>query len=89
MSRSYKKTPYCGDETSKWNKRLANKRVRRILKNPDMELQNSSYKKAYQSWNIVDYYFIQTFEEFSMNWGAYFGSIQEARNYWEKYYKRK
>lgn len=56
MSRSYKKTPYCGDPKSKDAKRAANKRVRIHLKDMDNNLSGSCYKKLYDSYDICDYY---------------------------------
>lgn len=53
MSRSYKKTPiskFCPKDAS-FEKRLANKRVRR-----DRSLyKRKAYKKLYNSWEIHDY----------------------------------
>lgn len=48
MSRSRKKTPYNTDTSQKFLKKVANKRVRRLLKNPDNNLPYSSYKKFLQ-----------------------------------------
>lgn len=65
MSRSYKKTPYAGDCKGKIAKRFANKAVRNYLKklsndHPD----NGSYKKLYETWDICDYYWIETWEDY-------------------------
>ena len=54
MSRSYKKTPWSGDKKGKEKKRIANHKVRQKLKN----------KKLYETWDICDYGWIITFEEF-------------------------
>ena len=65
MSRSRKKTPYNTDTSQKFLKKVANKRDRRLLKNPDNSLPYSSYKKAFQSWDICDYKnYGHSFEEF-------------------------
>lgn len=65
MSRSRKKNPYSTDDSGKTLKRVANKRIRRLLKNPEIELRYKSYKKAYPSWDICDYRFRgDGFEEF-------------------------
>lgn len=56
MSRSYKHTPYCGDEKNKFFKRYANRKLRRNkLKH---NLQYKSYRKNFPSWDICDYYSI-------------------------------
>lgn len=64
MSRSYKHTPYAGERKRKWAKRQANKRFRR--KKLTHDLQHKSYKKDYCSYDICDYYWIETknFEEY-------------------------
>ena len=64
MSRSYKHTPYAGDRKKKWAKRQANKRLRR--KKLTHDLQHKSYKKDFCSYDICDYYTIETknFEEY-------------------------
>lgn len=65
MSRSRKKTPYSTDNSGKDLKRVANKRIRRLLKNPDIDLRYKSYKKAYPSWDICDFRFYgEDFEKF-------------------------
>ena len=56
MSRSYKKTPYCGDCKGKSSKRAANSKVRAVLKqNPDAITSGRAYRKLYDSWEICDY----------------------------------
>jgi hypothetical protein len=65
MSRSYKKTPWCGDHKGKVKKRLANKSVRAQLKeNPDFNPKGGMFKKLYCSWNICDYGWITPWEEY-------------------------
>ena len=59
MSRTYKKTPYCGDNKGKTNKRIANKKVRMFLKNFNEVLKYSDYKKISETYNICDYYWIK------------------------------
>ena len=53
MSRSYKKTPRCGDKKDKYFKKYANKRLRR--KKLTHEFKHKSYKKDLCSYNICDY----------------------------------
>ena len=55
MSRSRKKTPAVSTGTYNGSKRRANKKVRRLLKNPDMSFDHKSFRKAYCSWDIRDY----------------------------------
>lgn len=57
MSRSYKKTPAISETTIKGGKRLANKKVRRMLKqNHDLILCNKGhYKKILDPWDVRDY----------------------------------
>ena len=50
MSRSRKKTPAVSTGTYNGSKRRANKKVRRLLKNPDMSFDHKSFRKAYCSW---------------------------------------
>lgn len=67
MSRSYKKHPYCTDKQaniSKEKKRVANSTVRNKLKDPDFEIQNSDYKKVYPSYDLCDFKYTQTWEEY-------------------------
>ena len=64
MSRSYKKTPYAGDAKGKAKKRDANSKVRMFLKNIENTLSNNSYKKVYESWDICDFYWIETWEQY-------------------------
>ena len=65
MSRSYKKTPYAGDNKTKWAKRQANKLVRSKLERWNIQdnISPSWYKKISESWNICDYYNIATWKE--------------------------
>lgn len=102
ISRSYKRTPYCGDSKSKFAKRQANRRVRRRLKNIEDRLNNKTYRKVYNSWNICDYYWIiPTFEQYyqeeirtwyiRQTYGYHdsYPSRKEAKKEYYKYYKRK
>ena len=99
MSRSYKKTPWCGDKKGKWKKRRASKVVRRYLKcHPEDPCQGAQYKKIYCSWEICDYGFLRPWEE-------YWTFIQEVNShmpahkarrsqedeyrYWYRWYKAK
>lgn len=69
MSRSKKKTPATSTGTYNGSKRRANKRVRHLLKNPDMSFDHKSFKKVYCSWDIKDYKEVApSFEVFSEIW---------------------
>jgi hypothetical protein len=105
MSHSYKKVPYCGDHKGKAKKRIANKAVRMWLKeNPNVALRNGQYKKLYEKWDICDYYWITTWEEYwKSEWKTYYlfkmlfpnsttnrkPNKKECYRKWYKYYKRK
>ena len=95
MSRSYKKTPYCGPK-SKSMKKYAN----RVLRRDNNTYQNSSYKKRFCSYDICDYKFFETFEEYFESrvrqwhiWGQKYGypypNHEIEYRKWYKYYKRK
>ena len=61
----YKKTPWCGDHKGKSKKRIANHHVRNWFKrNPDAILPPGAYKKIYCSWDICDYGWIHTWEDY-------------------------
>lgn len=55
MSRSRKKTPYCGDRKDRGYKKYANRKVRRRLKNPEANYNHKEYKKVFSSYDICDY----------------------------------
>ena len=61
MSRSYKKTPRCGDKKDKFFKTYANRKYRR---DKFTVLSHKAYKKNYCSYDICDYETIgMTFEQ--------------------------
>ena len=65
MSRSYKKTAYCGDHKGKDKKRIANSKVRSTLKKLDYNFSShSAYKKMYEQWDICDFYFLESWKEY-------------------------
>lgn len=106
MSRSYKKYPRVKCEKScKYGKRLANKYVRRYLKQGNMLSNGCEYKKLYQSADICDYSFVQ-FKEWAIDefykdqydiinnvksWKANYvnKTLEEALAEWYVYYKAK
>lgn len=68
MSRSYRKTPILkdGGRSSKYNKQLANRHIRRKANRDvysDHIGSNSFYKKMYESWEINDYISRYTLDE--------------------------
>lgn len=97
MSRSYKKTPWTGDKKGKSKKRCANSKIRMFLKNPNHKLQNNSYKKVYDSYDICDYGWLETWEQYKkeLETRNYLYPSEEKINwkkeyqYWYKTYKMK
>lgn len=97
MSRSYKKTPRCGDTKDKFYKKYANKQFRKDKFN---NLQHNAYKKQSCSWDICDYETVGlTFEEYwkqTLQLWYQFGlenepypSKEEEYRKWFKWYKMK
>lgn len=99
MSRSYKKTPWSGDKKGKFKKRTANKTVRTYLDNINHELKYSSYKKIFDSWDICDFGWKTSWNEYWYNlqklykeFPLYFPhglNKKEAYRDWYKTYKMK
>ena len=98
MSRSYKKTPYCGDKKGKIKKRIANHKVRMLLKNINHNLSKGNYKKVYESYNICDYYWITSWNEYwnnELECYKQYPDLFDKPNYkkeyrkWYKYHKMK
>ena len=103
MSRSYKHTPYCGDTKDRKMKRYANKKLRR--QKLTHNYQHNSYKKETCSWDICDYYEIQTknfnnyYQSCVARWYRYqnlwymrdepFPTREECWNEYQKWYIRK
>ena len=68
MSRSYKKSTYCVDKKGKLKKRFANKKVRQWLKdNPSIIIQKGDFKKLYETYDICDYSFYNSWESYWNN----------------------
>lgn len=96
MSKSYKKSP-CYKDGNKWGKKFANRRIRR-LKNEDIP-NGSMYKRFYEQYNISDYKFYTTWNEFLLmkNNSCWYNNdrplteeeIKKLFNDWNKYYRRK
>ena len=88
MSRSYKKTPRCGDTKNKFFKRYANHRLRR--KKLEIDLQHKSYKKDFYTYYICDFETVGT--SFNIFWRSRknsFPTREEALKTYNKWYKRK
>ena len=64
MSRSYKKASYCGDKKGKDKKRIANHAVRNYLKDINKVLSKGGFKKVFCSYDICDYWWLQSWEEY-------------------------
>ena len=82
MSRSYKHTPYCGDKKNKFFKTYFNRKLRR--RKLYHNLQHKSYRKNSCSYDICDYYEIETknFEEYYRSYIARWHGYQNY--YWRK-----
>lgn len=99
MSRSYKKVPYYGDKKNKETKRIANKAVRNYLKNLEYELPKNSFKKVFPSWDICDFWWFQTWDEYwndclkdykeHPNWHKHPPNKKKEYRRWYKIYKMK
>ena len=98
MSKSYKRNPIYQDQSSKrFGKRYANKIVRREDEVPT----GRAYKKCYESWNISDYCFRTTWQEYLQYYSynkedglyyldaSYGYTLEELYNEWAKVFLRK
>lgn len=89
MSKSYRHTPILkdGGKSSKNNKRLANRNIRRRL-NRDLHDDSSSRiypKKMYESWNINDYVERYTREQAIQRYNDKLGHGYFSYLFYEKY----
>lgn len=104
MSRSYKKTPAISSGTYNGSKRRANKKVRQMLKNLNVNFDGADFKKAYCSWDVEDYsevapVFTNFYKEQLRRWknGTLFWwkdkdnppSEEDCKKTYNKWYKRK
>ena len=98
MSRSYKKTAVVKDHDSRLTphhrkgKTIASRTVRRT----DIKLDGGLYKKLFCSYNISDYAFYMTEEDFRREWengsgwlGRRYRTYKEAYRKWYVTYKGK
>ena len=103
MSRSYKKNPYVTDRSqgTKYMKRMANRIVRRRVKDDEDMPARLPHKKMTESWDIYDYRWRMTRED-AIHWyenemnsqaSAYFKkrypTLEAWLKYWDKCYRRK
>ena len=105
MSRSYKKNPYVTDGYGgdrKTSKRIANRRVRRIVRSMDEDMPaRLQHKKMTCTWDICDYRWRMTRED-AIDWynnemaneaSDYFKkrypTLEAWLKYWDKCYRRK
>lgn len=80
MSRSYKKTPRCGDRKDQFFKKYANRKLRR---DKFHNLEHKSYKKNFCSYDICDYQTVgETFQEY---WNRCVQSWQQWRHLYEDF----
>lgn len=101
MSRSYKKNPWVNNhkrKSTKENKQIANRRVRRMNKNLDWAQSASYYKRQTDSWDITDYCWRWTREEARQEYEcgklsnyiySEYPTVADWLNYWEKCCYRK
>lgn len=88
MSRSYKHHPYfkCAGDTS--YKKLFNRWLRRT-KDIDEIPDGNAYKKMYCSWEIADYIFDASWEEFKQWYNNKDKSEEELWAEWKRLYGSK
>ena len=104
MSRSYKKNPYVTDGYDgdrKQDKRIANRKVRRRIKDDEDMPARLQHKKMTETWDICDYRWRMTRED-AIRWyenemehkaSTYFKkrypTLEAWLKYWDKCYRRK
>lgn len=101
MSRSYKKNPVVKDANDRAMKRLANRTVRRRIKDDEDMPARLQHKKMTESWMISDYKSRMTREE-AIQWYneivdrnpttrfmRRYPTLEAWLKYWEKCYVRK
>lgn len=97
MSRSYKKSPIYKDSTLKGPTYKSGKQIaNRIVRRKSICGGRGAYKRLVCSYDISDYKFRVTEEQFRKEWenNEYgirdrFGSYRRAYLYWKKYYRLK
>ena len=101
MSRSYRKFPICRmplwGNSMKKGKQLANRKIRRKLKDVTIDISNGNYYRhiGIDRWDLYEFKFYETEKDVinSFNRGDWiyrnYNSIEEALIDWKKSYKRK
>ena len=104
MSRSYKHTPRSGDRKNKYNKRLANRRLRKLPIDDEIVYNHKTYRKTFCYYDICDYESVGTsFEEyyrrrvrwwFRLAFHGYknnepFPSKEQCKKDYDRFFKRK
>ena len=91
MSRSYKHFPLFRDnlwgKSMKKGKQVANRKVRRKLKNPNIDVSNGCYYKCLglDRWDLYEYKHHQTLQDTIANWER--NQIEKANGirWWRSY----
>lgn len=95
MSRSYRKHTYVTDkQRNKCPHRLKSKTIaNRMIRRTDDIVNNAAYRRIYDSWDICDWKFTLSENEFKHKWknGHYseFKSYRQAYRWWYTSFKRK
>ena len=99
MSKSIRKTPILKDNgrSKKQNRAIANRIVRRKLKNLDYEIADgTAYKKEFESYNIADYVRYWSEEDARREYATNqfidrnrFPTLESFLIFWKKCMKRK
>ena len=64
MSRSYKKTPYCGLPKDQFYKRYSNKKLRQWHRQHKYIPDGKAFRKVTNTWDICDFYHILSLPAF-------------------------
>ena len=75
MSRSYKKFPLsrmsiCGRNSMKKGKQISNRKIRRKLKDPNIDVGNGKHYRAFglNSWDLWEFKFLETKQDAIDRW---------------------
>lgn len=91
MSRSYRKSPFCGDRKDKFFKNYSNRIIRRSHKvsNIDEEpvkYNGGKYKRVFEAWTICDFWDRWTYNECKAFYHKYYPeySDKDIEREWHK-----
>ena len=84
MSHSYKKHPYCGDNKSRFYKRYANRKLRRIPIEEEIP-SGKAYRKYECYYNICDYWSYNPDPWALPRWCHLMAEINEEEQFWRWY----